>query len=69
MSKILEQIKSFSNTNNFKVEESLDRFTANRKKSQSSNKYGIGMDIKESKIQIGLDKDGGRNCFTNIAVK
>jgi len=27
------------------------------------------MDIKETKIQIGLDKDGGRNCFKNIAVK
>jgi hypothetical protein len=27
------------------------------------------MEIKETKTQFGLDKEGGRNCFTNIAVK
>jgi len=47
----------------------LDRFTGNRKISLNSNKYGKGMDIKETKIQIGLEKDGGRNYFTNTAVK
>jgi len=69
LSKRLKQIKSFSNKNNFKVQEYLDRFTGNRKRSQNSNKYGTGMDIKEMKMQTGLDKDGGRNCFTNIDVK
>jgi hypothetical protein len=62
-------MRSFSNKKYFKVEKPLDRFTGYQKNHKHSNKYGTGMEIKETKTQFGSDKDGRRNCFTNIAVK
>jgi hypothetical protein len=65
----MEHIKSFSNKKTSRYRHLWVCSQVIGKKHKNSNKYGTGMEIKETKTQFGLDKEGGRNCFTNIAVK